>query len=61
MAALQMTESAEVTHGFSHVVLESQSLGLVLKYVINNYQGIKLDFADSIALSDNGSLEELYF
>jgi len=36
-------------------------MGLILKYVMNNYATVRLDFADSIALSDDGCLEELFF
>lgn len=60
-AALQLSETAQVMHGISHLLIESQSLGLLLRFVVNNYTTIKLDFADSISLSENGCLEELYF
>ena len=33
-------------------------MGLILKYVMNNYKSVRLDFADSIALSEDGCLEE---
>lgn len=36
-------------------------MGLILKYVMNNYATVRLEFADSIALSDDGCLEELFF
>jgi len=49
-------------HGYSHLIFESPSLGLFLRYVLNQYKGaVKLDFSDSICLSENGSLEELFF
>lgn len=61
IVALQLNEAAEVKHGFSHVIVESQSIGLLLRYIISNYSSVKLDFADSISLSENGCLDELYF
>ncbi len=57
-----MNDSAQVMHGYSHLIFESPSLGLFLRYVLNQYKdAIKLEFSDSIALSENGCLEELYF
>ena len=56
-----MTQAAEVTHGFSHVLVESQSMGLLLKYVIGSYPTIKIDFGESIQLRENGCVEELFF
>ena len=61
LAALHLSEAAEVTLGFSHLLVETQSLGLLLRYIISNFKGVKLDFADSISLSENGCLDELYF
>ena len=61
LAALHLNEAAEVTHGYSHVLIDSPSLGLLLRYIISNFAGVKLDFADSISLSENGCLDELYF
>lgn len=61
MMALHLNANAEVTHGFSHVVIESPSLGLLLRYILNNFSHVKLDFAESISLSENGCLDELYF
>ena len=61
LAALHLSEAAEVTHGFSHVLIESQSLGLLLRYIISNFVGVKLEFGDSISLAENGCLDELYF
>lgn len=61
LAALHLNEAAEVKHGFSHVLIESPSMGLLLRYIISNFTGVKLDFADSISLSENGCLDELYF
>lgn len=61
IVALQMTEAAEATYGFSHVIVETQSVGLLLRYIIDTYRAVKLTFSDSIALSENGFFEELYF
>ena len=49
-------------HGYSHLIFESPSLGLFLKYVLNYYKDtVKLEFSDSIALSEDGCLEDVYF
>ena len=56
-----MTQQAEVTHGCSHLIIESPSIGLIIRYIISNYEKIKLDFGESIMLSENGCLDELYF
>lgn len=61
IAALHMTEAAEVNYGFSHVIVETQSMGLLLRYILDNYKSVRLTFSDSIPLSENGFLEELYF
>ena len=33
IAAFKLNEAAEVTNGFSHVIIETQSLGLILRYI----------------------------
>lgn len=61
IAALQMTEAAEVNFGFSHVIIDTQSMGLLLRYITDNYRHAKLEFSDSVTLNENGLIEELYF
>ena len=62
VAALHLTDAAQVMQGFSHLIIESQSLGLLLRFILNNYSSsIKMDFADSISLSESGCLDELRF
>ena len=61
LAAILLSDAAQAMHGFSHLIVESVSLGLLLRFITSNYDGVKLDFADSIALTENGSFEELFF
>lgn len=61
MIALHLSEAVQVMQGFSHLILETASLGLFLRYILISWPSIKLDFADSICLSENGCIEELYF
>lgn len=57
MTALHLTDAAQVILGISHLVLESESTGLLLCYFLKIHRGVKLDFVDSIRLSENGCLE----
>ena len=61
LAAILLSDSAQVMHGFSHLIVESASLGLLLRFITSNYAEVRLDFSDSIALTENGSFEELFF
>ena len=61
MVALLLNDNAQVVHGYSHLVFETVSLGLLLRYILNGQKTIKLEFADSISFSENGSIEDLYF
>lgn len=54
---MHLTDAAQVILGISHLVLESESTGLLLCYFLKIHRGVKLDFVDSIRLSENGCLE----
>ena len=56
-AALELDEEIETKLGISHIILETKSLGLLMRYVLDN-TSIKLDFADSFSLNCEGCLED---
>ena len=37
VAAFHLTDAGQVMQGFSHLIIESQSLGLLLRYILNGY------------------------
>ena len=59
-AALELDEEIETKLGISHIILETKSLGLLMRYVLDN-TSIKLDFADSFSLNCEGCLEDFQF
>ena len=48
MAAMQLSEAASVVHDFSHLIVESDCLHLLLRFVLQQFASVKLDFSDSI-------------
>ena len=36
-------------------------MGLLLRYLTDKYENVRLSFADSITLNESGSVEEFYF
>ena len=60
-AAFELDEEIETKLGTSHLIIETTSLGLLMRYILDHFFSIKLDFTDSIALNSNGCLEDFTF
>ena len=60
-AALELNEEVETMLGTSHIIIETKSIGLLMRYVLDNTYNIKLDFADSFSLNCEGCLEDFQF
>ena len=60
-AAFELDEEIEAKLGTSHLIIETTSLGLLMRYILDHYFSIKLDFTDSISLNNNGCLEDFTF
>lgn len=60
-AALELNEEVETRLGTSHIIMETKSLGLLMRYVLDNTYSIKLDFGDSFSLNCEGCLEDFQF
>ena len=53
-AAFELDEEIEAKLGTSHLIIETSSLGLVMRYILDHYFSIKLDFTDSFTINNNG-------
>ena len=60
-AAFELSEELEAKIGTSHLIIETTSLGLLMRYLLDNFYSIKLDFTDNISLNNNGCLEDFNF
>ena len=61
VAAFELDEEVEAKIGASHLIIETSSLGLIMRYILDHYFSIKLDFTDSFTISNNGVVEEFAF
>ena len=61
LAALELNEEVETKLGTSHIIIETKSIGLLMRYVLDNTYNIKLDFADSFSLNTEGCLSDFQF
>lgn len=61
VAAFELDEKQETNLGTSHLIIETKSLGLLMRFILDYYFNIKLDFADTVSLNNNGCLEEFNF
>jgi len=60
-AAFQLDEEVEAKFGTSHLIIQTKSLGLLMRFILDHYFSLKLDFTDTIALNINGCLEDFAF
>ena len=60
-AAFELDEELEAKLGTSHIIIETTSLGLLMRYILDHYFSVKLDFTDTISLNTNGCMEEFSF
>ena len=49
-----MSEEIEAKIGRSHLIFESKSMGLLLRYVLEREYDIEVDFSDSVPMRLNG-------
>lgn len=49
-----MSEEVEARIGRSHLIFESKSMGMILRYVIEREYDIEIDFSDSVPMRING-------
>ena len=52
--AIQVSEEVEAKIGRSHLIFESKSMGLLMRYVLEREYNIELDFCDSVPVRING-------
>ena len=57
----QVDETVEDKIGRSHLIFESRSMGLIMRYVLEREYEIELDFCDSVPLRMNGSEKDFCF
>ena len=50
----QVDEEAETKIGRSHLIFESRSMGLIMRYVLEREYEIELDFCDSVPIRTAG-------
>ena len=60
-AAFELDEELEAKFGTSHLIIQTTSLGLLMRFILDHYFSLKLDFTDTIALNINGCLEDFAF
>ena len=60
-AALQFTEATEARLRLSHVILESPSMGLLMRYVLEKDFPIEIDFTDEIEYEKEGQTKSFFF
>ena len=59
---MQVDESVEDKIGRSHLIFESKSMGLILRYVLErNYEEIEVDFSDSVPIREQGVEKDFCF
>jgi len=59
---MQVDETVEDKIGRSHLIFESKSMGLILRYVLErNYEEIEVDFSDSVPIRDQGVEKDFCF
>ena len=60
-AAFELDEELEAKFGTSHLIIQTTSLGLLMRFILDHYFSLKLDFTDTLALNVNGCLEDFAF
>lgn len=61
LLAIQVDQTAAAAVGASHLVVESQHVGLLLRFAMSSFCNVRLDFADAIRMGEPGRLEEVFF
>lgn len=52
--AMQVDETTEDKIGRSHLIFESKSMGLLMRYILEREYDIELDFSDSVPIREKG-------
>jgi len=51
---LKVDESVESKIGRSHLIFESRSMGLIMRYVLEREYEIEVDFCDTVPIREQG-------
>ena len=51
---IEVSEEIEAKIGRSHLIFESRSMGLLMRYVLEREYDIEVDFCDSVPMRING-------
>ena len=58
---LQVDQEVEDRIGRSHLIFESKSMGLIMRYVIEREYDIEIDFCDSVPIREQGVERDFCF
>ena len=58
---MQVGEDVEDKIGRSHLIFESKSMGLIMRYILEREYEIELDFCDSVPIRVSGVEEDFCF
>ena len=59
--AIQVDESVEEKIGRSHLIFESKSMGMIMRYIIEREYEIEIDFCDSLPIRERGVENDFCF
>ena len=58
---LEINAEAEAKLNRSHLILESPSMGLLMRYILEKDYNIELDFTDNVPIRINNKFEDFFF